>query len=171
MNKRANQEATENGKQGGRAAVGTTVALTTGLVVVSGAIAVHAVRKRRRKKRHLIPKRMRNAMSEALKLKVDDVVTEGGVTERFLDRRVDKLSDSQLLALYSLAKVGSFSKKTGIDPLHPTKDQVKQAAEQYLSTASSAPKTREALLALLRAESPENLQESIDTAAGVLAEA
>ena len=122
-------------------------AAAAGIAIGVGASAV--VRAVRNRKRHVINRRTRRVMADVLQMRGEDFVPGGELGMSVFRRRIDKLDDKQLAAMFALVEVGYFIKASGIDPLHPSKAQAKAAVDKYLLEELQAPKTREGLLAEL----------------------
>lgn len=125
-------------------------------VAVAGAVAVGALAVRRelkRRRNRVISREVRKLMLELIELQGSDFVPQkapgGGLGKSVFFRRIEKLDDRQLMAVFAIVEVGYFLKASGIDPLHPTKDQLKQAAQKFGIEFASAPKDRAALLGQL----------------------
>ncbi len=122
-------------------------AATFGLAVGIGVSAVlRAVRKRRRQ---VLNRKMRRVMADILQMRGEDFVSGGELGKSVFRHRIDQLDDKQLAALFALVEVGYFIKASGIDPLHPSKEQVKDAIEKFALEKCRAPQTRDGLLAEL----------------------
>lgn len=117
----------------------------------AAAVGVRAiVRAVRRRKEQVIPSNVRKLMVELMKLQGEDYLPQkapgGGLGKSIFFKRIEKLDDKQLMALFAVVEVGYFLKASGIDPLHPTKEQLKQSAAKYSAELRGAPTDRAALL-------------------------
>lgn len=125
-------------------------------VVAAGAAVVGAyfvkkkIEEKRRKKRQIIPDDVRTLMFDLMKLEVEDyapkTLQSGGLGKSQFIRTIEKMSDRQLMALFSIVQVGYFLKASGIDPFHASQEQIKQAARKFDSELASAPTNRAVLL-------------------------
>ena len=130
-------------------------------VIVVGAIAcvsasaatIALVRAIRRRRRRILKPEVRKLMCELVKLQGEDFIPQtlpgGGLGKSIFFKRIERLDDKQLMALFAVVEVGYFLKASGIDPLHPTKEQVQQALNKFSVELSGAPKDRAALLGQL----------------------
>ena len=126
------------------AIVGGVVA---GVAVTAGAVAL--VRIIRKRTKRLIKRKTRRVMTDVLQMRGEDFVPGGKVGKSVFRTHIDKLDDKQLVALFALVEVGYFIRASGINPLNPSKAQIKDAAQKYLLEERQAPQTREGLLSRL----------------------
>ncbi|MBR3157692.1 MAG: hypothetical protein IKF14_01190 [Atopobiaceae bacterium] len=122
-------------------------AAAVGIAVGVGVSAV--VRAVRRRRKRVLNRAMRRVMTDILQMRGEDFVPGGEVGKSVFRNRIDQLDDKQLAALFALVEVGYFIKASGIDPLHPSKEQVKDAIEKFALEERRAPETRDGLLAEL----------------------
>lgn len=118
--------------------------VVAGIAIGAGVSAV--VKAVRNRKRRIISRRTRKIMADVLKMRGEDFVPGGELGMSVFRKRIDKLDDKQLAVMFALVEVGYFIKASGINPLHPSKAQIKAAADKYLLEEMQAPKTREGLL-------------------------
>lgn len=118
--------------------------VTVGVLAAAGTVAL--VRFVRRQAKRVLKRKTRRVMSDILKMRGEDFVPGGELGMSLFRQRIDKLEYDQLVALFALVQVGYFIKASGINPMHPSKSQVEEAAKKYIMKEHSAPNTRAGLL-------------------------
>ncbi len=119
--------------------------IVTGVVLTVG-VSVAVVRAVRKHTKRILKRKTRRAMADILQMRGEDFVPGGELGKSLYRSHIEKLDDRQLTALFALVEVGYFIKASGINPLHPSKEQIKAAAEKYLFEERRAPATRDGLL-------------------------
>lgn len=123
------------------------VAVGAAAAGVVATISVHAIiRAIRKHHKRVLNRKMRRIMTDVLAMRGEDFIPGGELGMSLFRSRIDRLDDKQLAALFALVQVGFFVKASGIDPLHPTKEQIKSAVEKYLFEERFAPDSRNKLL-------------------------
>lgn len=117
----------------------------TTAAVVAGVAVARVVRRRRKR---VLDRKMRKVMADLIELRGEDFVA-GEVGKSLFRTHIDKLSTPQLAVLCALVEVGYFIKVSGIDPLHPDRNQITQAVRKYLSEYDAVPVVRDELLSQL----------------------
>ena len=120
-----------------------------GGVVTGVAVAVAVtvlVRFLKKRAKSVIKRKTRRMMIDVLKMRGEDFIPGGKLGMSVFRNRIDKLEYDQLVALYAIVEVGYFIKASIINPQHPSKAQVEEAAKKYLAKERTAPSTRAALL-------------------------
>lgn len=120
--------------------------------VVAAGVGI-AIRAYKRRRRRVIPMDVRKHMVELMKLQGEDFLPQrapgGGLGKSVFMRYIERLDDRRLMELFAIVEVGYFLKASGINPLHPTKEQVRQAGEKFHVELAGAPRDRAVLLGQL----------------------
>ena len=116
---------------------------------------------------HVVPAQTREQVEELLRLRGEDFVPEGIGTSLY-QRRLGKMSDKELLALFALTQVGAYAREHGVDPLHPSDEAKAEAARLFKGVAAGDEQTRSELLGHLGAFGRDMLGDSLRLAKAVL---
>lgn len=141
------------------------IATAVGAAALGAAVTVTLVKRRARR---VLNRKLRRTLSDIVKMRGEDFIPGGKLGKSLFRRYIDNLDNKQLVALCALVQVGYFVKVSGIDPMHATKEQVKQAVAKYMVEERLAPLGREELLLAL---DTSDAHDALTRAFGVLAKA
>jgi hypothetical protein len=107
--------------------------VVAGAVVVSATVAgVAIVRAVKRRRNRILPRGVRKLMIELMDLQGEDFLPQrlpgGGIGKSLFIKRVERVDDRKLMAIFALMEVGYFLKASGIDATSLTKDDLKRVA-------------------------------------------
>ncbi|MBR3235900.1 MAG: hypothetical protein IKG11_09830 [Atopobiaceae bacterium] len=126
------------------------VAIPTAAVVVAGtavAVAIHIKRKRRKINSSFLPEDVRNSLQDLCSLKGEDFVSDG-VKASLYQRRLESLTDKQLIGVYVLIKAAEVLRGRGIDIHDLSKEDVVSEVSMLRDAAHNKHDRRELLSAL-----------------------
>lgn len=121
------------------------------VAVVAAAVAAKAIERAvRRRRNRILPRDVRKLMLELVELQGEDFIPQklpgGGIGKSVFMKRIERVDDKQLMAIFALVEVGYFLKASGLDVKSLTKDDLKRVAKKFKIELSGAPKDRAALL-------------------------
>lgn len=99
-----------------------------------------------------------------------DFIVDGSLGSSLFERRLKRLDDKQLIMLFALVQLGQLARRKGIDPLHPSAEQVISALETLAEARRKAPFTRGEVMEELRSQAPSSLKEALSVALGLLSQ-
>ena len=125
--------------------------VVAGAVVVSATVATVAiVRAVKRRRNRILPRGVRKLMIELMGLQGEDFLPQrlpgGGIGKSLFIKRVERVDDRKLMAIFALMEVGYFLKASGIDATSLTKDDLGRVAHKFKVELAGAPKDRAALM-------------------------
>jgi hypothetical protein len=125
--------------------------VVAGAVVVSATVATVAiVRAVKRRRNRILPRGVRKLMIELMGLQGEDFLPQrlpgGGIGKSLFIKRIERVDDRKLMAIFALMEVGYFLKASGIDPTSLTKDDLRRVASKFRVELAGAPKDRAALI-------------------------
>ena len=116
--------------------------------VAMGAVAVILVRRHRRHKRgRFMPEDVRGAMEDMLKVQASEF-TIGELGQSLFQRKLEKMTDKQLITLFALVEVGRLVRSRGIDVRRPSAVEI-DAAKREFDRSSKLDISRESLISRL----------------------
>lgn len=118
-----------------------------GVACVAGVVTV--VRRVRSRAKRVLNKGMRSLTMDILRMRAEDFVPGGEEGASAFRQLIERLDDRQLVSLAALVQVGYFIKVSGIDPLHPSKDEVVRAVRKFFVEERAALASRNELLQAL----------------------
>ena len=121
----------------------TTVAVCGLVIVVAAAVVINAVKNRRKKR--IIPRKVRRDIIEVLEAAGAEVNHTGKVGESVMRHKLENMSDKQLISIYAAMKVAKKAKGAGFDPVGATVDQIAHLSSRF-DKATNEPETRENIL-------------------------
>ncbi len=145
----------------------TTVAVCSVVIAVAAVIAVRAVSRSRRKKGHVIPRKVRKDIIEVLEAAGAESHHTGKVGESIMRHKLENMSDKQLISIYAAMKVAKKAKEAGFDPVSATKDQIDHFRARF-DKAAEEPESRDSILKHLFSQDMGELSPLLSFALGLI---
>lgn len=125
--------------------------VVAGVVVVTATVAGVAIyRAVQRRRKRILPRDVRKLMLELMEMQGEDFLPQklpgGGIGKSLFIKRIERVDDRKLMAIFALMEVGYFLKASGIDVRNLTKDDIKRAVQKFKVELKGAPTDRAALL-------------------------
>lgn len=137
-------------------------------VTVVGTI-VAIKRHRRRKRGRRIPDFAREAIEDMLKVRSEDFISSE-LGNSLFQKKLEKLTDRQLIVLLALVELGVVVRRRGIDPNRPTAVELDATRHEFERLLNMSP-DRKSLLARLGSFGFEVFSNSLRAATTVLSRA
>ena len=125
--------------------------VVAGAVVVSTTVAAVAiVRVVRRRRNRILPQGVRKLMIELMEMQGEDFLPQklpgGGIGKSLFIKRIERVDDRKLMAIFALVEVGYFLKASGIDVRNLSKDDLRRVSQKFKVELRGAPRDRAALI-------------------------